>query len=422
VTEARFQTLFNELPVGLFRATLAGRILEANPALIKMLGFRDQEALLGAPEPLLAPGTEGTWAERLERDGVVRGYETTIERSDKLPIFVRATLRGVRDAAGVLIACEGVVEDITQQRRAEEQQARATLALRASETRLRLVAEQMPAILWTVDRELRFTSSMGAALQSLGLRPGEVVGQTLYEFFRTTDETFESIAAHRAALRGESATYEGEWSGLFFEAHVEPFTDGRGEIIGAVGCALDVTEHRRAEERLRYQAYHDDLTGLPNRLLFADRFAQALESARRNGRRMALLLLDLDRFKTVNDTLGHAAGDHLLQIMAGRLVRGLRAMDTVSRFGGDEFMVLLSDIDGVDDAARAAHKLLGLVSPAAMLNAQEVHVTTSVGVSVYPFDGEDLDALVRNADTALYRAKDDGRNCYRLYALAKSPR
>jgi diguanylate cyclase (GGDEF)-like protein/PAS domain S-box-containing protein len=417
-SEARYRTLFNELPVGLFRSTLSGRILEANPALLRMLGFRDEEALLGTPEPLLSPSPEDYWTERLEREGVVRGFETAIRKADGSPILVRATLRGVRDAGGVLIACEGVLEDITLQKWAEQEQARATEALRDSETRLRLVSEQIPAAIWTIDRDLRFTSSTGAALQSMGLKPGEVVGRTLYEFFGTDDDSLPTIAAHRAALGGTSETYEAEWAGGLYEAHVEPLSDAGGEIVGAVGCALDVTRRRRAEEQLRHQAYHDDLTGLPNRLLFADRFSHAFEHARRNGRMLAMLLLDLDRFKTINDTLGHAAGDRLLQIMADRLVHGVRASDTVARFGGDEFMVLLSGVESVEDAARSAGKILALVSPPVPLSGQDLHVTTSIGVSIHPFDGLDLETLVKNADTALYRAKDQGRNCYRLYTAS----
>jgi diguanylate cyclase (GGDEF)-like protein len=181
----------------------------------------------------------------------------------------------------------------------------------------------------------------------------------------------------------------------------------------------DITARKQDEETIRHLAYFDALTNLPNRMLFSDRLAQALAHSRRRGARgAAIMFLDLDRFKTINDTLGHGAGDQLLRLAAERLSGALREEDTVARLGGDEFLFLLPDVDDVEDAARIAQKILGLFSAPFVVMDHELHVTTSIGISMFPLDGADDETLLRNADTALHRAKDQGGNRYQLYAPA----
>jgi diguanylate cyclase (GGDEF)-like protein/PAS domain S-box-containing protein len=194
--------------------------------------------------------------------------------------------------------------------------------------------------------------------------------------------------------------------------------DGDTELIE--GTLVDLTQRKIAEGQIVYQAYHDALTGLPNRQLFHDRLSQALAQARRHGHGVAVLFLDLDQFKLVNDTLGHAAGDRLLNEVAGRLTRALRAEDTVARVGGDEFVVLLPHIAQPDDASRVAQHVLDAVSVPAVIDGQRIFLTTSAGISLFPADGADAEALLTNADIAMYRAKDLGRNGYQLCTPAMS--
>jgi diguanylate cyclase (GGDEF)-like protein/PAS domain S-box-containing protein len=181
-------------------------------------------------------------------------------------------------------------------------------------------------------------------------------------------------------------------------------------------------ERKQAAETIRHLAYHDSLTSLPNRMLFRDRFLHALALAHRKKEMLAMLFLDLDRFKKINDTLGHAAGDRLLQAVAERLKKTLREGDTIARLGGDEFMILLSGVKAVEDAAKVAEKILYAIRPAFMIDGHELHITTSIGISLYPYDGQDTDTLVKNADIALYRAKEYGRNNYQLYTAAMNAR
>jgi diguanylate cyclase (GGDEF)-like protein/PAS domain S-box-containing protein len=187
---------------------------------------------------------------------------------------------------------------------------------------------------------------------------------------------------------------------------------GRSAIIGSL---QEVTERRLMEEAIRHQAYHDSLTSLPNRILFNDRLSVALMKAKRDKKRLAVMFLDLDRFKSINDTLGHTVGDMLLQSIAGLLRGILRESDTVARLGGDEYTILLSQIEHEEDAVKVAQKILSAVSQKWVLDGHRLHLTTSIGIGLYPQDGEDVDTLLKKADTAMYDANSLGGNTYRLY-------
>ncbi len=206
------------------------------------------------------------------------------------------------------------------------------------------------------------------------------------------------------------------------EHSVAPIHGRQGQATGAVIVFRDVSAARAMALEIVHSAQHDFLTGLPNRLLLNDRLGQAIAFAQRHTKKVAVLFLDLNGFKRINDSLGHPTGDKLLQSISERLVDCVRDTDTVSRQGGDEFVVLLSDVEQPEDAAITAGRMLRAVAETHFIDQHDLHVTTSIGVSVYPDDGQDAETLIKNADTAMYQAKENGRQGYQFFKPAMNVR
>lgn len=196
--------------------------------------------------------------------------------------------------------------------------------------------------------------------------------------------------------------------------------DDEGRVAGFICIVSDITERKRMEETIRRQATHDVLTGLPNRLLFMDHLALALNNARRTGERLATLFLDLDEFKAVNDTLGHGIGDKMLAAVADRLKTCVRSTDTVARIGGDECTILLTPVIHKEDVDRIAEKILSHVREPMILDGNKLHITVSIGISIHPENGADADTLLKNADIAMYYVKKHGKNNYAFYEPSMS--
>ena len=218
-------------------------------------------------------------------------------------------------------------------------------------------------------------------------------------------------------------TADTEWTyvrkdGSRLDVHliVSPLTDEAGNMFGILSVAYDITERKRVEEHISHIAHHDALTGLPTRTLLRDRLHVALGRARYNQSSIGLLMVDLDNFKRINDTIGHHAGDAVLVSIANRLRASLRRSDTVARMGGDEFVVMLEDIHAVDEAEHITQKLLDTIRQPITINSEIHSITASVGVCIYPERAEDEDTLLRNADAAMYFAKADGRNSYQVFS------
>ena len=209
---------------------------------------------------------------------------------------------------------------------------------------------------------------------------------------------------------------------IFIEDSVSPIHDPAGQVIGAVILLRDVSAARAMSKEMMHSAEHDFLTGLPNRLLLNDRVTQAISLAQRHNYQVAVLFLDLDGFKHINDSLGHAIGDKLLQSVATRLVDCVRSPDTVSRQGGDEFVVLIPELAHAEDAAIAARRMIQSVAQSHLADHHDLYITTSIGVSVYPDDGPDAETLIKNADMAMYQAKENGRQSYQFFKPAMNVR
>ncbi len=253
----------------------------------------------------------------------------------------------------------------------------------------------------------------------------EAMGRPLSEVFQIIDGATREAARNPLELAIQENKAVGltencvliRRGGLEFaiEDSAAPIHDRQGQVTGAVIVFHDVSTARAMTLKMSYLAQHDFLTDLPNRMLFSDRLTQAIAFAQRNSEQLAVLFLDLDHFKEINDSMGHAIGDELLQSVTNRLVTCVRHSDTVSRQGGDEFVVLLPQIAHAQDAALSAQKMLAALSAPHHIAGNELHIKTSIGISTYPNDGQDAESLIKCADTAMYHAKENGRNNYRFF-------
>lgn len=300
-----------------------------------------------------------------------------------------------------------------------DRSARAQASLTETE-RTRITLESIGDAVISTDMAGNITYLNAVAESMTGWRRQEARGRPLREVFHIIDGATRERALDPLAL----AIRRNEPVGLSVncvlirrdghEAAIEdtaaPICDDQGQLVGAVIVFRDVTVERAMSLRMSYLAQHDFLTELPNRMLLNDRLTQAIAAARRHRTSLAVLFVDVDHFKRINDCLGHTMGDALLKSIARRLVATVRTTDTVSRHGGDEFVVLLSEIARRDDAALSADKLLTALRAPHRIVQQDVRITVSVGISVFPDGGIDADTLVQNADTALLHAKSCGRD------------
>jgi diguanylate cyclase (GGDEF)-like protein/PAS domain S-box-containing protein len=303
-----------------------------------------------------------------------------------------------------------VLVDVTELRSA---QAR----LRVSEAQMSTIVESAPMVLFALDGDGIFTLSEGRALELLGLVPGEVVGRSVFEVYAGMPKIAD---AARRALAGQHVAGLMEVGELVFDVSYSPVRDRHDGGPAVIGVATDVTSRHRSEQELAHFAYHDRLTGLANRALLEERLEDAVSRARGARTTVALLNLDLDDFKTVNDSLGHAAGDELLCAIARRLEHRVGAVRLLTRHGGDEFMLLLEDLpdDGRAASEAVAAELLEELRLPFRVGGAALQVGASVGISLFPADALDATDLLKHADAAMYQAKRAGRGRHALYRAA----
>lgn len=405
-----------------------------SPSVERVLGYPMHEALQLKLEDLLTPESRlkaGAYLKHIfdvtsaggPCPSVVIEYQNL--RKDGSHVWVESSLTGLYDTAGEFNGILGVTRDITARRQAQD-------ALKASEERYRLLAENASDVIWTMTLDHHFSYVSPSVVRLRGYTAEEAMGQTLEEVMAPS-----SLAKIRAELQrtdeiirgggrvpsvvGEFEQRRKDGTTVWVEMSSSGLYDAEDRLVGILGVARDLTERRKFQEHLAHLAHHDALTGLPNRTLFSAHLDRAMAGAKRAKGNLALLFLDLDRFKDVNDTHGHAVGDVLLQEAARRIRTTLRASDTVGRIGGDEFVVLLPDVTRAQDALLVAENLRRALGAPYEIEGKRLVVCASMGVSLYPEHGQDEVTLASHADQAMYLAKGAGRDNVRLYRAERVP-
>ncbi|GAB3538324.1 hypothetical protein GCM10027343_03760 [Noviherbaspirillum agri] len=411
-----FRTLFESSNDGVIMLN-RGSITDANRAALRMFGVPSLQTLMSLAPGRLQPECQPdgqpsatTFAEHINAS-LQRGHQRfewqfrTLDGKE-FPAEVAMDVAHLDKHSVVQIT----ICDITRRKKAETSMR---LANQAFENSLEGMA--------ITDASANILSVNHAFTAITGYRVEEVVGRNprLLSSGRQTRDFYEAM--------WQSITTTGKWQGEIWNMrkngeiypqwlNISSVKDEHGVVTNYVGVFNDISERKSAEERILHQVYYDQLTDLPNRALFTDRLQQVLGAARRNpGRHFAVMFLDLDRFKLINDSMGHDAGDKLLQQVSHRLRGSVRESDTVARMSGDEFTIVLSEIANPQHAAGVAQKILEVFRPPFHLNGEEVFVSASIGISVYPEDGTTIEALLKNADMAMYRAKGAGGAWYQLY-------
>jgi diguanylate cyclase (GGDEF)-like protein/PAS domain S-box-containing protein len=387
----------------------------ANRAYARTWGW-DEHSIVG--KPLVEIIGEAGYKEiepyvRRVLSGETVSYERSISDAGGRTRVLEVNLRPHNAADGTPLAAFVMIHDITRHREAERR-------LVESEERLRRFADATRAGI-VFHEEGRVTDCNEALLQLTGYTAEELIGTEIIQYVvpERRAQAQEAVrTGYERPYESEILAKDGRVIPVEFEGRLMPL----GDKVYRLSVVRDIRRRKQNEARIDFLAHHDQLTGLPNRALLRERLEFILASARRRGNRVALLFVDLDNFKVVNDSLGHAAGDELLKVVAGRLPAALRAVDVVSRHGGDEFLVVLPDVDDEHSPSQVAEKLLAAISEPMLLEGQSVSVSPSIGIAVFPRDGETTEALIKNADAAMYLAKERGRSNYQFFnkALAES--
>ncbi len=411
-SEKRYRALFDTNPSPIWVYDLETlRVLAVNEAAILHYGYARDEFLAMTVKDIRPPEEIPALLER-----AAASKEGRIDHASRWRHRTRSGADIVVESTSQVVAFDGrrakivVINDVTERLRAEEQIRLAEKVF--DNSRQAIMITDPKSVILRVNRAFeRITgySQEEVVGRSPGILSSGRQGRQFYaDLWRSLDQ---------------GGVWEGElWnrrkSGEVYPEYlaISAVRDRDGNVTNYVGIFQDIGERKSAEERIQFLAHHDVLTGLPNRSLLRDRAEMALHHAKRQGHRVAILFIDLDRFKTINDSLGHEIGDVLLKQASERILATVRAGDTVCRLGGDEFVVLLPDVDEAEDAERVADKLIAAVNRPYLIDSHELLITCSAGIAIYPEHGGDIDTLQRNADAAMYAAKNSGRNTSLFYS------
>lgn len=416
-SENRFRQFFENEPEYCYMVSPDGRVLDVNRSALEVLAYRKEE-LVGKPlQTIYAPESLPKMRESFEKwkaAGKVSDVEMVIlsKSGEKRTVLLSAD--AVKDAEGKVVHSISVQRDITERKQAEE-------AVKESRERFRNLVETTSDWVWEVNENGVYIYASPKVRDILGYAPEEVLGKSLLDFMPPEEaqrvaDIFKDIAVSRKPFSLlENINLDKAGSRVVLETSGVPVFDDGGNFRGFRGIDRDITERKRAEEIIKYQAHHDLLTGLPNRSQLVLVLKMELDQADRHRRKVAVLHLDLDRFKVINDSLGRAVGDRLILAVAERLKTLIRKNDTLSRTGSDEFIILLAGINRAEDAAFYGRNIIDAMRKAFRIDGHEIFITASIGISIYPEDAGQAEKLLANADIAVSHVKKRGRNNYQFF-------
>ena len=422
-SEERYRTIMDETRDDYYETDLTGHYTFVNDAFCQGTGY-DAEEIIGKSYELITASEDvekiyKTFSQVYRTGQPIKGFVSRFVHKDKSTRVSEQSAFPMRNESGEIVGFRGVSHDVTERVRMEE-------ALRRSEERYRTIIEEIEEGYYEVDLAGNFTFVNDATCRQFGRSREELIGlnyrdyvpkedvKSIYKAWNGVFRTGEPVQAFPFTAIRKDRTQ------VFLENSISPLRNKLGKIIGFRSVSRDVTERKQFEQKLADMATHDSLTGLPNRTLLSDRLTMGLALSRRSGNRMAVMMLDLDKFKVINDTMGHDVGDQLLKSVGERLTNVTRRSDTVARMGGDEFVLVLPQIAQPTNAANLAQRILDVFREPFIFSGYKLSVTTSVGIAVYPDDGKEVEELLKNADTAMYWAKEQGRDAYKFYGSDES--
>ncbi len=418
-SEERYRSIIENMTDGYFEVDLYGNFTYLNDAQCQNLGYTREE-LIGMSykkyaDEKISKELAHLFYKIYKTEIPVKSYDLSFIRKDGTRAYNEISVTVLKNAKGEIIGFRGIARDITERKQMEE-------SLRQSEERYRTVIEQIEDGYFETDLRGNFTFVNEAESRNLGYTGEELIGmnrhqytdeknvKALFRLFNNVYKTGIPVKTHEVELIKKDGAI------AYNEISVNLIRNKNGEAIGFRGISRDITERKRQQEKIHYLATHDSLTGLPNRMMLNQLLSHAINAAKRHNRKLAVFFIDLDRFKIINDMLGHEAGDRLLQEIALRFRQALRSMDIVARMGGDEFVVLIEEIENCEQISTVAHKLMAEAAKPFSLMSEEFRVTASIGISIYPKDGETEQSLLKNADIAMYFAKEEGKNNFQFYS------
>ena len=413
-TEEQYRSIFENAVEGIYQTTVDGRYLRVNPALADIYGYASPNDLIAnltdiACQLYVDPGKREAFADLMARQDRVHSFEARVFRRDGSIIWISESARCVRDADGRIRYYEGTVQDITERKQHEE--------------KIRLLATVFDSVadgILIVDPELTVQAINPAYEIMTGFQREELLRRPLVLFAPGSHErdfidAIWTIARQSGRWQGEVTSFRHSGDAFAAALSVTSVRAPNGVLEHYVLTIADISQRKSQEHQIRYQASFDRLTDLPNRWLVCERLEEAIVRAQRTKSKVAVAFLDLNRFKQVNDTLGHHAGDELLKLVARRLRNCTRMTDTVGRLGGDEFLIVAPDAADRSAGARLVEKVLYSMDEPFAVHNQELFCGASIGIAFYPDDGETADQLLRNADLAMYHAKRNPEHKYVFY-------